>query len=270
MTRSSRAPVVVMAALVLASCASSAATDVRPLTGGEALVVAGASDLRPAFEEIAALYAQQTGTEVVFDFGSSGQLAQRIIEGAPVDVFASADVGFVDAVLESGRGDVDTKATYALGRITIWSLPDFWGGWETLRDVVADTEVAVVAIANPEHAPYGRAAQQALESSDLWEEVEPRLVFGENIADTQRLAATGNADVAVVALSLAIAAGDEGTWAPIDDRLHEPLEQALLVTAEDPHRLAEAAGFIDFVNGTEGREVMRRYGFLLPGEQPSD
>jgi molybdate transport system substrate-binding protein len=237
------------------------------LTGDAALLVAGASDLRPAFEEIGELFTAETGHEVIFDFGSSGQLAQRIIEGAPVDVYASANVSFVDEVLDSGVGDAGTKATYAFGRITIWSRTEAWGGWTDLDVLVADPEIEYVAIANPEHAPYGLAAKEALASAVLWETIEPKLVFGENISDTQRLADTGDADAAIVALSLATAAGDRGEWVLIDAALHEPLEQALVVVTDDPDRVAAATMFAVFVNEPAGREVMTRFGFVLPGEE---
>jgi molybdate transport system substrate-binding protein len=257
------------AVVVVALSACGPATDpAGPLTGDAALLVAGAADLRPAFEEIGGLFTAETGHEVVFDFGSSGQLAQRIIEGAPVDVYASANVSFVDRVLAEGRGDPATKATYAIGRITIWSPASSWRGWATLEDLVADQGVRFLAIANPAHAPYGLAARQALTSAGLWTTVQPLLVFGENIADTQRLADTGDADAAIVALSLAIAAGERGEWVLIDDALHEPLEQALVVVADDPDRLEAAADFAEFVNGPAGRSVMVRFGFVLPGEEP--
>lgn len=237
------------------------------MTGDAALVVAGASDLRPAFEELAPLFTEETGHEVVFDFGSSGQLAQRIMEGAPVDVFASANVSFVDEVLESGRGDPASKATYAFGRITIWSSAHAWGGWGTLQDVATDENVEFLAIANPEHAPYGLAARQALESTGVWSLLEPKLVFGENVSDTQRLAANGDADAAVVALSLAIAAGEEGEWVLIDQGLHAPLEQSLAVVTEHADRAGPAAAFAEFVNSSTGRNVMVSFGFVLPGEE---
>jgi molybdate transport system substrate-binding protein len=204
---------------------------------------------------------------VIFDFGSSGQLAQRIIEGAPVDVYASANVSFVDEVLESGVGDPETRATYAFGRITIWSVAEAWGGWVDLDDLVTDPDIVFVAIANPEHAPYGLAAKEALLSAGLWETIERRLVFGENVSDTQRLADTRNAEAAIVALSLALAAGDRGEWVLIDEALHEPLEQVLIVVTDDPDRVEAATAFAAFVNGPVGRQVMTRFGFVLPVEQ---
>jgi molybdate transport system substrate-binding protein len=255
-----------VAIAVVASACGPGDVDAQELVGDRALLVAGASDLRPAFDELGELFAEETGHEVVFDFGSSGQLAQRIIEGAPVDVFASANISFVDRVLDSGRGDPATKATYAFGRITIWSRTDAWGGWNSLEDVAGDGAVEFLAIANPEHAPYGLAAKQALEASSLWDIAEPKLVYGENVSDTQRLAANGDADASIVAFSLALAAGDDGEWVLIDESLHAPLEQALVVVADDPERVVAARAFAEFVNSPAGREVMVAYGFVLPGE----
>ena len=252
--------------MLLAGCAPSGRTGDVAMAGDSALLVAAAADLRPAFSELGVMFTAATGHEVVFDFGSSGQLAQRIMEGAPVDVYASANVTYVDDVLRSGRGDPGTKATYAYGRIAIWALTGSWGDWRDLGDLVGDQSVRYLAIANPDHAPYGLAARQALEASGLWNDVGQRLVFGENISDTQRLADTGDADAAIVALSLAIAAGGRGEWVLVDEALHEPLEQALVVIADDRVRAEAARGFAELVNRPEGRAVMTRYGFVLPGE----
>jgi molybdate transport system substrate-binding protein len=256
-----------LAALALATQACG--PDAEAVTAAEPLLIAGAADLQPAFTVLGERFEEATGEAVVFAFGSSGQLAQQLIEGAPMDLYASANVAFVERVLAAGVGDPATQATYAYGRLTMWSPERSWGGWRSLDDVVADEQVRFVAIANPEHAPYGLAAQQALETAGAWEAVQPRLVYGENIADTQRLAATGNADVAIVALSLALAADEagDGTWVLLDEDLHEPLQQDLVVVADDPDRAALARAFIDLVGSPEGREVMQRFGFLLPGEE---
>ncbi len=257
--------VVFLVCLALAGCRDSQPAS-GPLMGDQALLVAAASDLRPAFEELGEVFTETTDHEVVFDFGSSGQLAQRIIEGAPVDVYASANLDFVDRVLASGRGDPSTKTTYAYGRIVIWARTDLWHGWTDLDALGSDQGVRFVAIANPQHAPYGLAAKEALLESGNWDTLEARLVFGENISDTQRLAENGDADVAIVALSLAMAAGERGSWELIDDGLHNPLEQALVVTVEDPARVGAAVEFVELVGSPRGREVMNRYGFVLPGE----
>jgi molybdate transport system substrate-binding protein len=259
------AVVAVGMALALSGCGGSADTESSAGEDGAAapaqILVAAASDLRVAFEELGAAFAKETGTEVTFTFGSSGQLAQQIANGAPFDLFASADVGYVDDVIDAGRGDAETKRTYAFGHIVIWSRDR---SYPDLAAVAADEALTKLAIANPEHAPYGVAAEQALERAGVYDDVARRLVFGENISDTLRLAQSGNADAAIVALSLAITS--DGEWTPIPEGLHEPLEQALVVTAESDEQARLARAFADFVSSAEGREVMRRYGFLLPGD----
>jgi molybdate transport system substrate-binding protein len=255
--------------VALALAASGCGDGAAAITSEEPLLVGAASDLQPAFTEIGERFADLTGERVTFSFGSSGQLAQQIIDGAPMDLFASADVALVERVLAAGRGNPATQATYAFGRLVIWSPQSAWGGWETIDDVVADPEVATISIANPAHAPYGLAARQALEHRGHGDAVDGRLVYGENVSDAQRLVASGNADVGIIALSLAIAARDrgDGSWVLVDEDLHDPLQQDLAVVAEDPDRAALAGRFIDFVNSEDGRAVMRRFGFLLPDER---
>jgi molybdate transport system substrate-binding protein len=264
--RSLRSLAAGVAVLVLAGCSSSGSASTADEE--DALLVAAASDLRPAFEELGERYAAGGGGQVTFDFGSSGQLAQRIREGAPFDVFASADVAYVDDVVGAGIGDAETQRTYAYGRLVIWTPEDRWAGWEDLTDLAADGDITNLAIANPDHAPYGRAAREALVTTGVLDAVQDRLVLGENISDTQRLVETGNADVGIIALSLAIAAEERGVgrWVEVDADLHDPLQQDLVVTATDPARTAAARAFVDLVDSDAGREVMRRYGFVIPGE----
>jgi molybdate transport system substrate-binding protein len=228
------------------------------------LLVAGASDLRPAFEEIGKQFTAQTGTKVTFSFGSSGQLAQQITNGAPFDVFASADIGYVDDVVTAGIGDSSTKATYAFGRLAFWVPGRTQKRIFNLLDI-SDPSFKRIAIANPEHAPYGTAAVQALTSAKIYELVSDRLVYGENVSDTYRLATSGNADAALISLSLVIANINGGRYVVIPTDAHEPLEQALVVTAKKP-RAFSAKAFVSMVTSPAGRDVMRKYGFLLPGD----
>ncbi|GIU86499.1 MAG: molybdate ABC transporter substrate-binding protein [Acidimicrobiia bacterium] len=265
-----------LAALALAACsggtsggadeaAARGTTAPAPAdTGAPAgeITVAAASDLRPAFEELGEAFRRDTGTRVTFVFGSSGQLREQILNGAPFDLFASANVEYADEVVEAGRGDASTKADYAYGRIVLWTrdpadLPDAIGG-------LADARYRRIAIANPRHAPYGVAAEQALRATGVYDDVERRLVYGENVSDTFRIARSGNADVAIVALSLAIA--DGGRYRLVPDDLHEPLRQTLVVTSTGARGEA-ARAFAAFVSSPAGREVMVRYGFVLPGER---
>lgn len=250
---------------IASSSGSSATASLAPTTTtapAAEITIAAASDLRPAFGELGDLFTKATGTKVTFSFGSSGQLKEQIVNGAPFDLFASADVGFVDEVIKAGRGRADTKADYAFGRIVLWSA-DKAILLARIEDVAATT-YRRVAIANPKHAPYGLAAKQALEKAGVYSQISSRLVYGENISETFQIAKSGNADVGIVALSLAIADGSRYTLIP--EALHNPLQQALVVTGTGA-RGNSAAAFAKFINGADGRKVMTRYGFTLPGEQ---
>jgi molybdate transport system substrate-binding protein len=228
------------------------------------LKVAAAADLAFAFKEVGAAFTAKTGTEVKFTFGSTGQLAKQIGEGAPYDVFAAANVSFVDEVVKADACDGATKAMYARGRIVVWTKKS--GGIaapRTLQDL-EDARFVKLAIANPEHAPYGRAAKQALEAAGVWEHVKDRLVYGENIQQTLQFAQTGNVEAAIAALSLAMVT-DDGTYFVIDDALHKPIDQALAVCKHGSNAAAGRA-FAELVSSPEGRAIMKKYGFLLPGE----
>jgi molybdate transport system substrate-binding protein len=260
--------VVVAAAAILSACTAAAEPSSQALPPGGALVVAAAADLVPAFTQLGARFEAATGVPVVFDFGSSGRLAQQAAAGAPFDLYASASADYVDRVLAAGIGDPSTRATYATGRLVAWSRADRWEGWASLDELLDDRSVTTIAIANPEHAPYGLAARQALETLGRWDATRERLVFGDNVADTQRVASSGDADVALVARSLALAADErgEGRWILLPAELHAPLRQDLVVLATDPARAALARRFAALVASEEGRAVMRRYGFVPPGE----
>ena len=248
----------VCALLLLSAC------DRDKSSGGPELTVSAASDLTPAFQELGKLFEQQNGTRVVLNFGSTGQLAQQIEKGAPVDLFAAADVSFVDDLERKELIITETKALYARGRLTIWtrknsSIPPI----EKIEDLTRP-DVTHVAIANPDHAPYGRAAKEALGRAGVWETVSPKLVYGENISQTLQFAESGNVDAAIVALSLSLQS--DGHWKLIPSELHNPLDQALAVI-KGARNEAAARRFAAFINEPEGRAVMRKYGFILPGEE---
>jgi molybdate transport system substrate-binding protein len=269
--RSSRLAV---ALLALAAGAASATGCDRGQGGhsgrkGEPLRVAAAADLAIAFKEVGTAFEQSSGKKVEFSFGSTGLLAKQIAEGAPFDVFAAANISYVDEVVRNNACDGETKRLYAKGRIVIWSkdkaaLP---AGLEDLRDA----KYAKVAIANPDHAPYGLAARQAMTRSGVWQTIEPRAVYGENVQQTMMFAQSGNAEVAIVALSLAVTSG--GSYVLIDPDLHAPLDQAMVVCKggvlggdRGGGKPNEARSFVEFVASEPGRVIMRKYGFFLPGE----
>ncbi len=226
--------------------------------------VAAASDLQFAFEELAVPFQKTSGLRLTFNFHSTGLLAKQITEGARYDLFAAANESFVDKVVAAGVCDGATKAHYARGRVAVWSPKDGVTPAATLADL-ADPRFKKIAIANPEHAPYGKAAKEALQQAGVWDAIESRIVFGENVTDTLRWARSGNAEVALVALSLAIVT-EKGSYFLVDDQLHAPIDQALVVCNRGGN--AEGArAFASFVGSPEGRAVMRKFGFLLPGEK---
>ncbi|MEK6299109.1 MAG: molybdate ABC transporter substrate-binding protein [Acidobacteriota bacterium] len=247
-------PAAASSLLLLLSCSASK---------NAVLTVSAASDLTPAFQELGKLFEQQNGTKVVFNFGSTGQLTQQIEQGAPVDLFAAANVSFIAGLEQKGLIIPETKALYAQGRLTIWTRKDSLLRLDRVEDL-AGPEVKRVAIANPEHAPYGMAAREALKRAGVWEAVSPKLVFGENISQTFQFAESGNVDAAIVALSLSI--NSDGLWKLIPPELHDPLNQTLAVIKGAKNEAA-ARKFAEFINAPEGRRVMRRYGFVLPGEE---
>jgi molybdate transport system substrate-binding protein len=246
-----------LVALLLAGCHKTGEKPAEKPT----IRVAAAADLALAFKEVGEAFEKRTGDKMSFSFGSTGLLAKQIQEGAPYDVFAAANLSFVDDVVKSGACDGAKKSLYARGRIVVWTKKGAPAP-KTLADL-ADAKFAKVAIANPEHAPYGRAAQQALEKAGVWDQVKPKLVFGENVQQTLQFAQSGNVEAAIVALSLAVQS--EGDYLPIDPSLHAPLDQEMVACGHSAAR-AEGERFIEFVGSPEGRAIMRRYGFLLPGE----
>jgi molybdate transport system substrate-binding protein len=228
---------------------------------GTTLTVSAAADLNDVFLEIGKLFEQATGTKVTFNFGSTGQLAQQIERGAPVDLFAAANKSYIEALDRQGLVISDTKAIYGRGRITLWMRQDSLLKVKQIQDL-AKAEVRRVAIANPDHAPYGIAAREALQSAGVWDVVKSKLVFGENIRSSLQYAQSGNVDVAISALSLSVV--NPGNWVLIPETLHKPLDQMMAVVKKSRNE-TPAREFAKFIN-TQGRPLMRKYGFILPGE----
>ncbi|GAE27061.1 molybdenum ABC transporter [Halalkalibacter wakoensis JCM 9140] len=241
---------------ILAACGS----EDEQTEEAQELLVAAASDLTLAFTEVGALFEEETGTKVTFSFGSTGQLADQIENGAPFDVFAAANISFVDRLRENELIFADSQTTYAFGRIGMATLPNSSLQVETVEDLL-QPELKKIAIANPDHAPYGLAAKQALETAGIWEDVKDKLVYGRNISDTLTFIETGNAEAGIIALSLY----QEGNvnFEMIDSDLHEPLEQSIAVINRTSQE-ALSREFIEFILGPTGKPIMESYGFIVP------
>jgi molybdate transport system substrate-binding protein len=225
--------------------------------------VAAASDLSRAFEELGKAFEQKTGITPIFDFNSSGLLAKQIENGAPYFLFAAANKEFADDVVKSGRCDGASMRQYARGRLVVW-CPSGVAAPVKLADL-ADERFDRIAIANPEHAPYGHAAKQALEKAEVWDKVEGRIVVGESVQAAMKYARSGTVKAAIVGLSLAVVT-DGGAFLAIDQSLYDPLDQELVVCGNGEEADA-ARRLVEFIQSPDGREVMTRYGFLLPTEQ---
>jgi len=226
---------------------------------GRRVRVAAAADLAKAFEELGKEFEQRTGITPEFDFGSSGLLAKQIEQGAPLFLFAAANKNFVDQVVKAGKCDSASAQLYSRGRLVLWAK----GGAPAKIAELVDPKYKRIGIANPDHAPYGKAAKQALEKSGIYDQVKDRLVLGENISATMTYAKEGSVDVAFVALSLAITT-DAQMYSPVELDLHEPLEQTMVVCGKGAEADA-ARQLADFIVGTDGRTIMERYGFSTTG-----
>ncbi|HEV8471619.1 MAG TPA: molybdate ABC transporter substrate-binding protein [Methylomirabilota bacterium] len=244
----------IAASLVLAS--APAAAQARELT------VFAASDLTFALRELAPKFEQAQRVKVTLVFGSTGNLARQIDNGAPADVFFAANETFLDDLVKRAVVAAGTRTVYAQGRIVLATAKTFGPALTDLRSLL-DERVRHVAIANPVHAPYGKAAEEALRRADIWDAVKPKLVYGESIRQALQFIESGAAEAGIVALS--VASVPSVTFTMIDANLHAPLIQVAGVVARSASPDLGRA-FLRFVNGPEGRAVMKRRGFILPGE----
>lgn len=228
--------------------------------------IAAAADLNAALPEVAALFREKTGKSVNLTFGSSGNFAHQILNGAPFELYLSADEGYVHTLAKAGKTDGD-GVLYAIGRIGLFQpTGSKIQADEQLRDLGAalrDGRLQKFAIANPEHAPYGRAAKEALQKAGLWTAIEPKLVLGENVAQATQFATSGSAQGGIIPLSLALSAPvvAAGSFALIPADWHQPLRQrAVLVKGAGD----TARAFFAFLQSDAARAVFERYGFVVP------
>jgi molybdate transport system substrate-binding protein len=184
-------------------------------------------------------------------------LTRQIENGAPFDLFAAANVSYIDELEQKGLIIPDSKAVYARGRITLWTANESPVRFQGIEDL-ARPEIQRIAIANPDHAPYGLAAKQALQSTGVWDRVQPKLVYGDNIRQALQYAQTGNVEVAIVSLTLSI--NSNGRWTLIPEELHQPIDQGLAIMKSTRNEPA-ARAFITFLSSPQGKAIMKKYGF---------
>lgn len=231
------------------------------------LVVAAAADLNPALQEICDGYEKKTGVKVKVSFGASGALTQQIQNGAPFDLFFSADMDYPRQLIAAGAADGATLYQYAVGKLVLWVPADSpldveHKGIQILQDPV----VKKISIANPQHAPYGRAAVAALKHYRMYDQVADRLVLGENISQAAQFVESGNAQAGFVALAHAAspAMKGKGKYWEVPGEAYPALVQGVVVLSGSKYK-KDAAEFLDYVRAKEQGELLRRYGFTLPG-----
>jgi molybdate transport system substrate-binding protein len=227
--------------------------------------IAAASDLVFCLEELDREFKkEQPGTELKVSTGSSGNFYAQIENGAPFDVFLSADISYPRALAKSAKANGDSTFVYAVGRLVLWSMNtnmDFSQGLASLRE----PSIRKFAIANPDHAPYGAAARAALQNAGVWTALQPRLVLGENIAQTAQFIQTGNVDAGLVALSLVAAPKmkGKGKWWLVPEGDHPRLEQAAILTTRGTQN-SGAVLYLAFLRGGKARSIFELYGFQSP------
>lgn len=236
-----------------------------PALWAETIMIAAASDLKFAMDELVLQFRKSRPDDTVeVVYGSSGRFHAQIQAGAPYDLYFSADISYADSLRDAGFAS-SPVITYGYGRIVLWSST-LDAGTMTLESLSSDA-ISRIAIANPRHAPYGARAEEAMRAAGVWDSIERKIVFGENIAQTAQFVQSGNAQIGIIALALAMSpelSRQGGHWL-IPDSLHAPLQQGFIVTRRaETSALAEQ--FADYMQQTEAREIMVRHGFVMPDE----
>jgi molybdate transport system substrate-binding protein len=231
----------------------------------QGLSIAAASDLQGVLPQVASLYERQTGQPARVTFGSSGNFFSQIQNGAPFDVFMSADIDYPRQLEKAGLTEPGTLYEYATGQIVLWTLKTSGLDLKDGLQALLSPSVRRISIANPEHAPYGRAAVAALRSAGIYDRVQPKLVMGENISQAAQFVQSGNADVGIVAHSIALMPGaaERGVSAPIPAGSYPAIEQAAIVirTSRDKD---SARRFLAFLKTPAVVSLMQQFGFEIP------
>ena len=255
----------VLLPLLLTAChnvsTSDNGTETPPTPRRTEIRVAAAADLTDAFTEIGIAFEKETGTKVSLTFGATGQLTTQIENGAPFDVFAAADNSYVTRLEKGGKTVSGTSQVYAIGTLALWTKKSTKDAGKVADlSVWAKTAPLRVAIANPEVAPYGRAAKEALHNAGVLAQIEPKLAYAENVRQARQYAQTGNVDAALLPISLT--KGLPGSALPIPENLYTPLQQMIVLLKPAVHS-SEAYTFENYVMG-KGKVVLARHGFALP------
>jgi molybdate transport system substrate-binding protein len=238
----------------------------RVSRGAEQITIAAASDLTFALRDIAGRFEKESGQSVRMSFGSSGNFYSQIVNGAPFDLFFSADLEYPKRLEASGLAEPGSFYRYATGRLVLWLRADSKIDVNSGLGVLLDPSIHKIAIANPAHAPYGRAAEAALKKADIYARVANKLVLGENISQAAHFVESGNADAGLLALSLALAPAmtSAGSYYVVPENMYPPIDQGCVIL-KSSHQKTAAWEFLKFLKRPEIVDLMKQYGFLVPG-----
>jgi molybdate transport system substrate-binding protein len=245
--------------LCLALVAASAACS-RGSANETEINVAAAANLSDAFTALSIEFKNETGIRVIYSFGATADLERQIENGAPFDVFAAADAEHVTKLDQLALLTPGSRALYARGRLVIWTPPGSQLQITRLEDLLKP-EVRTIAIAKPDLAPYGQASVEALQALHLWTQLQPKVVFAQNVSQARQYVATGNAEAGF--LPLALVQPNQGHYLEVDEQLHRPIEQALGVVKASPKQEA-ARRFTQFVLGGKGQTLLEHFGYRRP------
>lgn len=231
----------------------------------EVITIGAASDLNFAFREIATEYEKTSGNRVRLTLGSSGNFYAQIQNGAPFDLYFSADIAYPRKLEEAGLTVPGSLYQYAIGRIVLWAGKDSHLDLSRGLEIFREPAIRKIAIANPKHAPYGRAAVAAMEHFKVYDQVKDKLILGENISQAAQFIESGACDIGIIALSLAVAPAmkSKGTYWEVPAEAHPPLEQGAVILKSSKQQ-ESAKQFLAFIKGERGQEIMKRYGFTVP------
>jgi molybdate transport system substrate-binding protein len=241
------------------------------LSGGlgaaQEITVAAAADLQFVMQDVGARFQSETGKSVKLIYGSSGNFAQQLQNGAPFDMFFSANLDYPKQLEAAGLTEPGTVYQYAIGKIVVWVPNDSKLDVSSGLKALLNPSIKKIAIANPQHAPYGKAAVAAMQKENIYEQVKDKFVLGENISQTASFVASGSADVGIVALSLALSPNmkDKGRYAEVPAADYPPIEQACVIMGTSKNK-SVAHQFLKFIQSSPIRELFQKYGFAIPNE----
>jgi molybdate transport system substrate-binding protein len=241
------------------------ALSILPLRAQD-ISVAAAADLQFAMQDIAAGFEKDTGKKVTISYGSSGNFFQQLQNGAPFDIFFSANLDYAKRLQDAGLTEPGSYYQYAKGKIVIWTRKESKLDLTSGMQALLNPSISKIAIANPQHAPYGKAAVEAMQKAGVYDKVKDKLVLGENISQTASFVVSGSADVGIVALSLALSPNmkNAGHHVEVPTGTYQPIEQACVILKTSKNE-AVAQRFLSFVKSPAAEEILTRYGFDVSG-----